>query len=639
MKKYIIIALLTLLITSCAVDETLAVSTETSASSVSHTIHISHTQTLPPDSSTHPETQITDPLLFARSYGYEQVFYYNSDTETVYLVINGEIKDSLKCNNEPSSYDKEFKAVNKYGRDVILSIPPTILIDNIRYTAFNEKITKLKFTIDGEEIHVYDGSHTAFNTIYYLDGDCFIAYIRPELIKNAEEIGFTGKAIFTYNPENNTFEGVVSENDETALSVISKLYSEAQSLMFYENDVPYAKTRDELEELLYNVFTDDTAKATYYKLTNDEYLPPQITETDGKLTYNTQHILLPANIYFDILSITDDTIEVRIISFTGMHDYKILYDNLVLKKTDNGWRISQNPLDYFLPNKISVVRGNYFFSALSNDHRELEFDTPDMFLVNYMPYTYIDGEFSKVRFFIDGKEMEFLSNYNEHIQYVIQTGNRSFETYLININDDGKCKKAEFIYNPEINAFEGTLAQNADMEAENLTEGLYLTADSLVTRIVLGHLKKEGQDDRGYIVDDKFVMLDGYPEYYRYLRIREEGFRTKAEFLASLEEYFTPESAQRLYNEFTEKTDFPIITEIDGELYSYYSEGAHGGDEELYMDIVSVSDEMIECKVVWIFTNGSPYRSTVMVPNVIFVKTEKGWRISQNPMKGKFSYE
>jgi hypothetical protein len=91
------------------------------------------------------QTETVDPLQDAICIN--DVFYYNENKETVYLVIDDEIKDSYE-NIQSDVTDNYFiSSIIPVYREipVVLKIPPHFEYDGRLFTAVNNKISEVKF--------------------------------------------------------------------------------------------------------------------------------------------------------------------------------------------------------------------------------------------------------------------------------------------------------------------------------------------------------------------------------------------------------------------------------------------------------------------------------------------------------------
>jgi hypothetical protein len=405
--KILILFMVLILMTSCGADiaetasvtssvaETTVVSSESLTETMTATTTAKTTTTAPIISTYETTTTVYNQLKNAVELN--DVFYIDIDKSILYLFIDGEITDKMEVADEfvfdfslrsaESVY--ENGSIQNPRTPVTFNIPPAIIVGERYYIALDRKITELKFLIEGKELDLEGGVGPVPAGILPISDISFAEYINPEYVLNAEELGFEGKAIFTYNADNHTFEGEVWHNDKSAEAIATGLFNNLDKFAFltipseyYLTITPenrlgdksklvefdnyshkYSKgaiegyrTSDEFMNLIKSIYTDEIAETIFNELLNDSDSDPKILEKDGVLyflSYEEESFYYYENIYhyLDIVSVSENRIEARIVSsipVNDKYDYKIEYSNMVFGKTENGWRISYTPFEWWL---------------------------------------------------------------------------------------------------------------------------------------------------------------------------------------------------------------------------------------------------------------------------------------------------
>jgi hypothetical protein len=277
-----------------------------------------------------------------------------------------------------------------------------------------------------------------------------------------------------------------------------------------------------------------------------------------------------------------------------------------------------------------TVSDDFFYTSEYYKYDTINFDIPPYFNSANRMFNDYNDRISEVKFLVDGKNIFDLEYFPEYLHYVLKTGDNSFVVYFRDAYDYniGINGKVEFTYNPANNCFEGEYRYNESPEAEKSVSDLYFKVENLDDRLAgYDEIKTEADGH------DNTVQLEGY-DYVYYSRAIEEGFRTPDELMTTLNTIFTPECSEEIYKIWTEKTKhYPLIFEKDNELYFYLHDGmGDGGWHEYYFDLISVTEDTIEARIVWIeYRGGSPYYDLVFPENMIIQMTPDGYRVSQNP--------
>jgi hypothetical protein len=281
---------------------------------------------------------------------------------------------------------------------------------------------------------------------------------------------------------------------------------------------------------------------------------------------------------------------------------------------------------------------DFFYSSINAmDDIKVDFDIPPYFKNERKMFNSYNGRISEVKFIVDGINIYDIEERPGFLNYVYKTGERSFVIYVKDFNDhySENIRKLEFTYNPENNCFEGEYINNESPEAEKIAREMYMKDDALYWKVPhYYNLESEysltedwggGGGDRGKIV---------YFDKYDYSKITEEGFRTRDELMATLNEVYTPEYSEIIYKNWTDRSiiNYPaVIEDKDNELYILIPDGLGGYPFyfEYYFDILSADENRIEARAVTIeYEYVEPYFNKVDALNLIVIKTPDGYRIS-----------
>jgi hypothetical protein len=375
--------------------------------------------------------------------------------------------------------------------------------------------------------------------------------------------------------------------------------------------------------------TTSTANTSVTSLqTTLQTTTPTTSQTNAQTTQQTTS--KPAETLTETEAVTEPNIETILQNSEKINDVLYFYDE---HKTV--YLIRDNEIiETFRSYDTSPY---FFYSSVDFKYGDppIDFDIPPYFKSNMKLYTYYNDEISEVQFFVDGKNIYDLTERAEFLQYVMKTGDRSFIVYIKDLSyySIGINGKIEFTYNPENNSFEGEYIENISPEAEQIVDDLYYEADFLEEKInVYNFVESEYEltytpRDGGDL--DKIVYFDNTA----YSKITEEGFRTKAELMAQLNEIYTPEYAEEIYKSWTVKDVYsPPLAEKDNELYIIIPDG-HGDNSwgKYCFDVISADEETIEARVIMIIDRDAlPYINNILSKNVILKMTPDGYRISEN---------
>jgi hypothetical protein len=319
--------------------------------------------------------------ILKNSVNIDDVLYYYEDYQTVYLIKNKEIIDTM--NSRYASTDFFFSSISyEYETTLDFNIPPYFVSRGKMFNCFNDKIAEVKFIVNGKNIYDLE-EHPEFLRYVLKTGDkSFIVYIED---MGNYSIGINGKIEFTYNPENNCFEGEYIDKispeaeqivrdlyiaadtledkvtlyyyveTEYSLSYEGKLYGDPDKIVEFD-DFHYSKiveegfrTRDELIATLNTLYTPEYSVEIYKSWTDNFDYYPCIVEKESEL-----YLHVPDGLgdnewgepCFDIISVDENTIEARIVMLDyrsgGAPYFNVVYpENVIIKMTPEGWRISR----------------------------------------------------------------------------------------------------------------------------------------------------------------------------------------------------------------------------------------------------------------------------------------------------------
>jgi hypothetical protein len=321
--------------------------------------------------------------ILKNSVNIDDVLYYYDDYQTIYLIKDNEIIDTMNSRNVSSDF---FYSSIRYEYETTLDfdIPPYFVSRGKMFNVFNDKISEVKFIFDGKNIYDSEPYPQFLHYVLKTGDRSFIVYIED---MGNYSIGINGKIEFTYNPENNCFEGeyidkISSEAEQIArdlyiaadtledkvtmyyyveteysLSYEGKLYGDPDKIVEFD-DYDYSKiveegfrTRDELIATLNTLYTPEYSEEIYKRWTDKSDYSPSIIEKDNEL-----YLYIPGGLgdnewgepCFDIISADEDTIVARIVMLDyrsgGTPYFNVVYpENVIIKMTPNGYRISQIP--------------------------------------------------------------------------------------------------------------------------------------------------------------------------------------------------------------------------------------------------------------------------------------------------------
>jgi hypothetical protein len=320
--------------------------------------------------------------IIQNSISINDLLYYYDDYSTVYLIREGKIIDTF------SGWISEgffYSSDEEFATPLEFDIPPHFEYKYKMYNVFNDKISEVKFIVDGKNIYDLEPSPEFLHFVMKTGDRSFVVYFM-DLFNYS--LGINGKVEFTYNPENNCFEGEHKYNESPeAEKLISDLYKKADELdsmistvMPAPTDYQLSGSNDQLRNHDFVVKFDDYPHANYsrgatvgfrnrkdFMAQLNEIFSPECSEEIYKIwTDKSEHYPLIyehedelyfllieggdggwGNWYFDIISITEETIEARIawIEYRSASPYynHIRPINIIITKTENGYRISQNP--------------------------------------------------------------------------------------------------------------------------------------------------------------------------------------------------------------------------------------------------------------------------------------------------------
>ena len=289
-----------------------------------------------------------------------------------------------------------------------------------------------------------------------------------------------------------------------------------------------------------------------------------------------------------------------------------------------------NTLDFAVLKSQENFRGtNELFDKLNIGpyfivESTFEYADPNSNEILYIPdYTVYNAVGQNIECIGFADENGIIENLSEPFIYGIPD-NDGFNVYLKKYHCIEKSGKYHFVFDAEKNIFQGTFSE---YDTENLKPIIdkYLLAQELVFRLTASSIETEYTNDKS----------NYYKDYiYNYSEITEKGYINEKDFLQTLNDIFTCETSEYIYEKLT-SGEYPKIKIADDKLFLRLSEGGGAGawDFDIYIDVISSDSDHIKADVIYLTQNDSEYLYIPEKRNerLIFSKTDE-WKISDMPL-------
>lgn len=286
-------------------------------------------------------------------------------------------------------------------------------------------------------------------------------------------------------------------------------------------------------------------------------------------------------------------------------------DSITLKSQENFCGKNE------LFDKLNI--GPYFiventFECVDSDSNEI------INIPNYTVYNAVGQNIECIKF-VD--ENGIIENLSEPFIYGI-LDNDGFNVYLKKYRCIEKSGKYHFVFDAEKNIFQGTFLA---YDIENLQPIIdkYLLAQDFIFSLTASSIETKYTNDKSNYYKDNI---------YNYSEITESGYINEKDFLQTLNDMFTSETSEYIYEKLT-NGEYPKIKIADDKLFLRLSEGGGAGawDFDIYIDVISEDSNYIEADVIYLTQNDSEY---LYIPEkrtdrLILTKTDE-WKISNMPL-------
>lgn len=254
------------------------------------------------------------------------------------------------------------------------------------------------------------------------------------------------------------------------------------------------------------------------------------------------------------------------------------------------------------------------FECVDSDSNEI------INIPNYTVYNAVGQNIECVKF---ADENGIIKNLSEPFIYGI-LDNDGFNVYLKKYCCIEKNGKYHFVFDAEKNIFQGTFLA---YDIENLQPIIdkYLMAQDFIFSLAASSIETKYTNDKSNYYKDNI---------YNYSEITESGYINEKDFLQTLNDMFTDETSEYIYEKLT-NGEYPKIKIADDKLFLRLSEGGGAGawDFDVYIDVISEDSNHIEADVIYLTQNDSEY---LYIPEkradrLILTKTGE-WKISDMPL-------